>query len=158
MVFLSRWEFMQPLALGITDRLNLVASVGGLLVALSTLILSVVALRLTKEQARSHLFPAPSLFTDPAAQGIVLRNFGAGVMLNIWINVTIIDPGRPPIEITRYVSNLGQGESAVVVGIDTVQQIAIVEIRVKLNFDNVHRHPMSESMTLTAEQLGALGT
>lgn len=148
---------MQSFALSLTDRLNVIATAGGLLVALSSFTLSVVALRLTKEQARSHLFPAPSLFTDTEMQGIILRNFGAGVMLNIWIDVTIIDPGRPPVEITRYVSNLSQGESAVVVGADTVRHLAIVEVRAALRFDNVRRSPMSESITLTTDQLGALG-
>ncbi|MGW0763024.1 hypothetical protein ACWD1Y_42285 [Streptomyces sp. NPDC002814] len=127
------------------------------MVALSSFMLSIVALRLTAEQARAHLFPAPSVFTDPGARGIVLRNFGTGAMLNIWIEITLIDPGRAPVTITRYIPNLSQGESAVLVDAEPLGSIALMEVRAQLNFENIQRRATKETIILSADQLGSLG-
>ncbi len=148
---------MQAISLSLSDQLEAAASLGGLLVALSSLLLSIVALRLTVEQARSHLFPAPSVFTDPVAQGIVLRNFGTGAMLNIWIDVTLIDPGRAPVNLTRYVSSLSQGESTVIVNAADLSSMALAEVRARLHFSNIKRRVTEETIVLSADQLGSLG-
>lgn len=147
---------MRVLALTLTDGLDVVASLGGLAVALSSFFLSIVALRLTKEQARSHLFPAPSIFTDPTVQGIVLRNFGTGAMLNIWVELTLIDPGREPVTITRNISSLGQNESTTVVEAAELHLVALAEVRARLLFNNIKRHAIEETFVLSADQLGSL--
>lgn len=131
-------------------------TVSGVLVAASSLAVSLVALRLTKEQARSYLFPVPAVFGDSARRAIVVRNFGAGAMLNVFAELTLHSPMETPLHIQRHVASLGQGDHAELVTAQILEPMALSAVDVTLNFQNIRQQLIEERFHLTADQLSSL--
>lgn len=109
----------------------------GFILALSSLVVSLVALRLTKEQAKAYLFPAPAVYADAATHAIVLRNFGNGAMLNIRIKAELIAATQTVEEIVRYVANLAHNETSLIIGQDLLYMNPLSALRCKLTYENI---------------------
>jgi hypothetical protein len=126
------------------------------MIAASSLAVSLVALRLTKEQARAYLFPVPAIFADSTRRAIVLRNFGAGAMLNVLADLTLHSPMEAPLRIQRHVASLGQGDHEELVSAHILQPMALSAIDVILTYENIKRQPVEERFHLFADQLASL--
>ena len=125
-----------------------------LLISLVSLLISIIALRFTQEQARSYLFPVPTIYMDPDQQSVVLRNFGSGAMLSVSSEIKVSQPGLDQLNLVRYHPSLAQGEKAVLLSADVVSTSAIVLVEATVSFENIRREQRKANFRLTSDQLG----
>lgn len=135
------------------NDISLVTTIVAVLLSVASLAISMIALRFTHEQARSYLFPVPTIYMDPQRQAVVLRNFGYGAMLSVSSEVKITEPGQAQITLARYHPSLAQGETAVLLPPEIVSSTAILKIDATIAYENIKRERTSAKFLLTSDQL-----
>jgi hypothetical protein len=118
-------------------------------------ITSLVALRFSLEQARSYLFPVPAIYVG-ASSSIMVRNFGSGPMLNVYIELHVRWPVDHEDVIHRRLPSLANGESAEVLSTSVMQSGPILSVTALIDFDNIRRKSRRRTLRLTSDQLGAI--
>lgn len=150
----ARWN--EGLRLSWTSALSAIA---GVAVALSSLMVSIVALRLSREQARSYLFPAPAVIVMKANtpdRSISIRNFGAGAMISIWIECKLWSPGEQPQISKTDLAALGAGEEASLLDSSSLNSMALSRVEVEVNYKNIRGARQTQIFILSATDLSGL--
>lgn len=132
------------------NAITLAISVLGLLVSLT-------ALKLAYEQARSYLFSSPSMYIDSSLGGLVIRNFGPGAMLDVRGRVTfrLID-GQNEI-IDTYQPGIGSGEYASLAPNETLDELPIRGVDATFTFKTVRRSTRTRALRLEGTGASQLG-
>jgi hypothetical protein len=139
--------------------IDALSAVAGVVLALSGLVVSIVALRLTREQARSYLFPVPAVIVAQAStpdRSINIKNFGAGAMLSVWIELKFWSPGRQPQIANIDLPALGAGEEAPLLDPSFLNGMALSRVEATISYRNIKGVRQKEKSELSAVDLGGL--
>jgi hypothetical protein len=138
---------------------DVVTAIAGLAVAFSSLVVSVVALRLTREQARAYLVPVPAVFiiggTSPE-RSINMKNFGIGAMLGIWVEMTLQAPSSETQVLKRYFPALASNEEVVLLDPAKMGRRALLLVTVQVSYKNIRGMNQTQSFELSTVDLGGL--
>ena len=132
-------------------------AVFGLAVSAVGLMIALVALRLSFEQARAYLIPFPTMYID-TQRGLVLRNLGPGAMINFVGVLSLATPGANLPAVQRTYPGLSTGELVVLLDKEFVLNHAIIEIELNLTYENVRRSSRRASLRLSGSQVSQLGS
>lgn len=138
---------------------SIVSALAGVVIASSSLVVSIVALRLTREQARAYLFPVPAVFvtgSTPANKSISMRNFGAGAMLGIWAEIHLWSPGSKAQIIKVDFPALAAGEEIPILDSSKTAGLAISRIDIQISYKNIQGASQAQKFRLSATDLGSL--
>jgi hypothetical protein len=138
------------------QALQWISSIVGVILGLTSLIVSIVALRLTKEQARAYLFPVPAIYAEESSGALWIRNFGTGAMLNLWFELDLLQAGNDPVTVRRSIPFLGPNDAVDIVGREILGPMALTGVRGLVTYDNIGRHRLSTKVLLNSLQLEPL--
>ena len=131
-------------------------AVGSLVGGVGTFAVGLVAMRLATEQARGHLYPAPAVLADADSGGLVLHNFGTGVMLDVRVEMALVEPDGSRRSVTRSITTVLAGHCSSLVGSDALSQLAVMEVRGELRYRTAGGRYRRQRFHLSALSLSGL--